>query len=335
MKKILIFLVFLSLILTPTQALADGFVRNAFYFPIILNSPEIYNAYNIGGHISSSSSCQYLIKNSPYRIFVRWDLIEPTRGTYNFNPIDSIINTCNEHELLISVTNTPEWARRLDLMGLISAEPKQENYIDYVNLIKALLDKYSEIKYIEVWNEPDVDPTLLMDGTWWMGAWGWTYLDGVRYANFFNYVVNNLPNNNFVAGALHLEKKEFLQGFLNTVNVDYFGLSYHSYDKYSGHNVWINKYNLIKSLTNKRLFVTETMLITNPGEPTSELFELEQSNYLNYIYTYTNKIYRIYLFTTYQCSTWRNDETVNCNGKKPIWYTWFNLYEKDLLGSFR
>lgn len=330
-----IFLCLILILFGVSVVQADGWtIPGRVYFPIIFNSggsAVLASKINIGAHASNGNQAKWLIDGAPVRIFIFWNKVEISPGIYDWSFLDNDIPKYEGHRLLVSVTNTPEWCRRDDLVHLPSAEPKLECYDDLTEFIVLLVDRYSQISDVEIGNEPDVDPSLLPVGCWWMGAWGWTYPDGVRYANLVNMVVPRIQDKvNVLVGALHFAKPEFLMGFLDAVTVSYDGLSYHAYDIYRSFYTtaeWDNKYRTIKALApNDRLYVTETNLVTDPGVPTSDGLEQLQAKYVEHVYSYTDRIETIYLFVAYQCGTWRNDELVVCERYKPAWFTWHELY---------
>ncbi len=90
---------------------------------------------------------------------VRWEVVEPQPGQYDWSELDVTLPLAKEHgnKVMLSIVTAPEWARepgntRLDEVGP-PADPQT-----YANFITILLYRYpGMIHAIEVWNEMNID----------------------------------------------------------------------------------------------------------------------------------------------------------------------------------
>ncbi len=89
---------------------------------------------------------------------VRWEVVEPQPGQYNWSELDATLPLAKEYgnKVMLSIVTAPEWARepgaRLDKVGP-PANPQT-----YANFITTLLYRYPGMVHaIEVWNEMNLD----------------------------------------------------------------------------------------------------------------------------------------------------------------------------------
>lgn len=109
-----------------------------------------------------------------------WALIEPVRTeppTYHWEAVDeqSLVNASAAHmELIAVVRHTPEWAQKV--AGYACGPIKPGALDEFSQFLTALVERYSappfRVRYWELWNEPDVDPSLVVDGDSEYGCWG-------------------------------------------------------------------------------------------------------------------------------------------------------------------
>lgn len=292
------------------------------YLPIIIKSPR---TLPIGVHAYAPFHADYTIQDAPVRLPICWGRAEISPGVYNWAEIDALIDAFSEHEILASIKNTPIWARKYPYIP--SSEPLQQYWGNYVNFVGEFNQRYNPYR-MEVWNEPDVPKELCSTGTWYMGCWGNTYEDGVRYGQFFNLVAQTVDPNKLLAGALMFEVVEFARGMLDTI-VPCAGMSYHCYGYYVADLTrWNTYYNKARSLTDLPLYVTETSLLYNNA---TEELEQEQANYLDLL-SKVQGIERIYWLPVVEKWTWKNSEMIIWDHltqtwrKKPAWYMWNTIY---------
>ncbi len=93
---------------------------------------------------------------------VPWNALEPSRGTYNFGPLDTWVNAAQQHnaDVVLTLAVTPQWASsRPDepsVYGPGGAAPPTniQDWIDYVTRVATTYK--GKIHYYEIWNEPDL-----------------------------------------------------------------------------------------------------------------------------------------------------------------------------------
>jgi hypothetical protein len=93
-----------------------------------------------------------------------WALLEPTKGAWNFAPLDTWVAAVKAHgnpDIIMTLGQTPTWASSnptvLSYYGPGSAAPPA-NIQDWRDYITALGKRYKgSIRYYEIWNEPN-DP---------------------------------------------------------------------------------------------------------------------------------------------------------------------------------
>lgn len=100
------------------------------------------------------------------RQIVRWDQVEQTKGVYNWDEWDVILNTLDQYSNLrpiIVLSNSPSWARTERSQEDPTAPPMDPN--DFANFAAAFASRYSSIvDHYQIWDEPNL-----------RDAWG--YLD--------------------------------------------------------------------------------------------------------------------------------------------------------------
>lgn|GEM_PF-1717482 len=109
-----------------------------------------------------------------------WADIEPVRTeppTYHWETVDeeSLVNaTAARLETIAIVRHTPVWAQKV--VGYACGPIKQGALDEFGQFLAALVERYSappfQVHYWELWNEPDVDPSLVADGNSPFGCWG-------------------------------------------------------------------------------------------------------------------------------------------------------------------
>ncbi len=87
-----------------------------------------------------------------------WKSCENTKGSYNWGPIDRMVNGCKSRGLSIcaTVAYTPPWARPSGTTDKCAPT----NIADYVNFVKACVTRYlpQGVRVWEIWNEVNILP---------------------------------------------------------------------------------------------------------------------------------------------------------------------------------
>jgi len=191
-----------------------------------------------------------------------WDKIEPVNtdpSGYDWSVVDeeSLENAAASGMEVIGVVKfTPEWAQKVE--GSYCGPIKADALDDFAEFLTALVRRYSaspyEVRYWELGNEPDVDPSLVSDrsvfGCW--GEEGDAYYGGGYYAEMLKAAYPAIkradPRAQVVLGGLLLdcdpphppvdrlcEATKFLEGILRNGGGDYFDVvSFHGYPPYDG-----------------------------------------------------------------------------------------------------
>jgi hypothetical protein len=194
---------------------------------------------------------------------VIWSSIETTEGTYNWSAMAGLeIELQNASsrgiQVILEVRSTPEWARKIAGTGPTCGPISQVKLPAFGNFMQALVARYSvapyNVKYWEMWNEPDYASYA---GDKIFGCWGDisdAYFGGGYYAEMLKAVYPRVkladPKAQVVIGGLLLDcdprpgagcalvghsdlPSKFLEGILWNNGGSYFdGVSFHAYDYY-------------------------------------------------------------------------------------------------------
>ena len=164
-------------------------------------------------------------------------------------------------------------------------------YDEFGDFVAAAIERYSGapyfVNYYEIWNEPDIDPSLTGDLTSLIGCWGkmtdLTYYGGREYGNMLKTVYPIAkaanPDAQIIVGGLLMDcdpvnppasanctSSKYFKGIMESSSKtggNYFdGVSFHAYDYYWGGDLYYNtnwprdgvrpvmvqKYNYLKSI---------------------------------------------------------------------------------------
>ncbi len=241
-----------------------------------------------------------------------WSDIEPVEGQRNWSAAASLesdlANSSKQGiQTVLIVRSTPIWAQRV--AGHTCGPVRVDKFPAFASFMKELVKRYSaapyNVKYWEIGNEPDVDPSLV-DPNSLFGCWGDKndpYYGGEYYANMLKVVYPAIkegdPEAKVLNGGLLLdcdpsnppEGKDcksslFLKGMLEAGGADYFDiLSFHGYAYYTAswknietYGNWrsrggyiIGKVSYLREVMNqysinKPIFLTEGSLICPEGD---------------------------------------------------------------------
>ena len=204
--------------------------------------------------ISSASGLQQMVQAKSVwtrRDYV-WSTVEPTEGARNWDAVkyyedELIAASQNGINLIMIILDAPSWARIDPNCG---GKMKPEKLPALASFVRDLVARYSvppyNLKYIEMWNEPDVDGVL--------GCWGnvndRAYYGGSEYGDMlevvYPYAKAANPAIQILVGGLLLDcdpdlgikdctSSYFLQGILESGAKNAFdGVAFHSGDYYLG-----------------------------------------------------------------------------------------------------
>jgi hypothetical protein len=198
---------------------------------------------------------------------VLWSSVESTPGTYNWSVMAGLETELQNAsskgiQVVLIVHSTPEWARKIAGTGPSCGPIRQDKLPAFGNFMRALVARYSvapyNVKYWELWNEPDI---ALLTGDSGYGCWGDTndpYYGGGYYAEMLKAVYPKIKAADLHAqvlmGGLLLDcdprpgagcavvghdpkPSMFLEGILRNNGGSFFdGVSFHAYDYYQGYS---------------------------------------------------------------------------------------------------
>jgi hypothetical protein len=190
----------------------------------------------------------------------RWDKIEPVRTTpptYHWETVNeaSLINAYENHiDVLAMIQFTPAWAQKVP--GYYCGPIAQEHLDEFAHFLSALVARYSAapygVRFYELGNEPDVDPSLVNPDSWF-GCWGDDtdeFYGGGYYAEMLKVATPAIKNGNhearvYVGGLLldcdpnnpppgnDCKSSKFLEGILDNGGGPFFDVvSFHAYTYY-------------------------------------------------------------------------------------------------------
>ena len=188
---------------------------------------------------------------------VTWDTIEATRGTRDWSKLSKwetevqSISRAGMQPMAI-VFGTPGWAQKVS--GSTCGAIKPEALDDFAAFLREAVSRYSKppynVKYWELWNEPDVDPSLV-PGNSGFGCWGDNnddYYGGGYYADMLKRVYPAIkaadPTAQVLIGGLLLDcdptdpavtrdckPANFFEGILRNGGANSFDIvTYHAYN---------------------------------------------------------------------------------------------------------
>jgi hypothetical protein len=259
---------------------------------------------------------------------VLWAEAEPVQGQIDWSALSTMDEELKRaaemnKEVILIVRSAPDWARQYpdSACGPI----KRDAFPAFANFMRALVDRYSRapysVKYYEIGNEPDAHRGDV-DVDWMFGCWGdvnLPYYGGEYYGEMLNVVYPSIKaanaNAQVLTGGLLLDcdprnppklstgqlkdctSSTFLEGIIRATGGNAFdGVSFHSYDYYSGslnayrnenwNSAWnttgpalaakvsylkdlLNQYHL----NNKYLMNTEIALLCPSIDPCSQSYE--------------------------------------------------------------
>jgi hypothetical protein len=235
------------------------------YLPIVRNGSPLPSVFGTESRsIDGKGGLYKMIGAGVYwwrRNGVLWSQVEATKGSYDWDALEDLevelANAAqNGIQVILIVRGTPDWAQAIPE---IPCGPIKESELGaFADFMKALVSRYSlppySVKQWEIWNEPDVDHTLLKNPeSKPFGCWGDntdSYYGGGYYADMLKEVYPAVkeadPDSQVLVGGLLLDcdpnnppsgkdctPAKFLEGILINGGGDYFdGVSYHAYDYY-------------------------------------------------------------------------------------------------------
>jgi len=241
------------------------------YLPLVLNRFPIQTVFGAGmDQLTSGGGLDQMVAAQiswTRPTGVVWSSVEPTEGTYNWSVLTSLESELQNAsskgiQVILIVHSTPEWARKIAGSGPSCGPISQGKLPAFGNFMRALVARYSvspyNVKYWEIWNEPDIDPIYVSPDSPY-GCWGDqndAYYGGGYYAEMLKAAYPQIkaadPQAQVLVGGLLLDcdprpeagcaavghssvPGKFLEGILINNGAPYFdGVSFHAYDYYFG-----------------------------------------------------------------------------------------------------
>ena len=197
---------------------------------------------------------------------VVWSAVEPTEGARNWSALSALEAELQDAsakgmQVILIVRSTPEWARKIPGTGSTCGPVHVDKLPALASFMHDLAARYSaapyNVKYWELWNEPDVDPSLVPTDSVF-GCWGDqndAYYGGGHYADMLKAVYPQVKSadaqSQVLLGGLLMDcdprpaagcaaifhstlPGKFLEGVLLNNGGPYFdGISFHAYDFYN------------------------------------------------------------------------------------------------------
>ncbi len=190
-----------------------------------------------------------------------WSQVESVEGERNWRAgvkLEEDLQLLGSYgfQTILIVRSTPDWAQKV--LGYSCGQVKREDFAAFARFLQDAVARYSvqpyNVKYWEIWNEPDVDPSLVPPGSVF-GCWGDQadeYYGGGYYAHMLKQVYPAIkeadPQAQVLIGGLLLDcdpthppegkdckPSRFLEGILREGGANYFDIvSFHGYPAYIG-----------------------------------------------------------------------------------------------------
>jgi len=253
------------------RAFAAETQSGSIFLPLVRSGsilPTIFGAQM--KEINSQGGFDEMVRADSYwvrRNGILWSEVEEVKGVYEWDVLvdleEELKNASSMGmEVILVIRSTPTWAQQEP--GMYCGPIKEDELGSFANFMGEVVSRYSvspyNVKYWEIWNEPDVDPVLRKNNPKTpFGCWGDNdddYYGGGYFAEMLKKVYPAIkaadPEAEVVLGGLlldcdprlagacdssvHKEKPAlFLEGILRREGGDYFdGVSFHAYDYYQG-----------------------------------------------------------------------------------------------------
>jgi len=247
----------------PAVALAEGTATNPLYIPFISTGVPPVNVFGIdmGAVVPQNGLKEFAQAGTQWvrRGVLPWADVEPREGDRDWSAISSLetdmINaSSNGMNMLLVIHQTPPWAQKI---ANSSCGPIKDTKIaSFAKFMGDVVARYSQppynVKYWEIWNEPDYPQIVGSDG---FGCWGDpsdAYFGGGYYASVLKQVYPAIKAADFsshvIVGGLLLDcdpnnppagkdctPSKYLEGIIVNGGAKYFdGVSFHTYEYYEG-----------------------------------------------------------------------------------------------------
>jgi hypothetical protein len=250
----------------PQHVLAADNQEHEIFIPLVLDHFPITTPFGIQMHRIKPSEGFDMVKDTDSNWIrhngVLWSEIERIKGTRNWDSMAEleveVIKASNEGiKVIMIIRSTPDWAQKTP--GAYCGPIKDSELDTFGDFVYDVVSRYSQppynIKYWEIWNEPDVPYTGTNANSGW-GCWGDqndAYFGGGYFGQMLKAAYPQIkaadpkakvilggllldcdprPNSNWCAYWGHDERPpKFLEGILLNGGGNYFdGVAFHGYD---------------------------------------------------------------------------------------------------------
>ena len=234
-----------------------------------------------------------------------WSKVESVEGVYRWDQQESLeqeLITAHQNGLrvILVVRATPEWAQKYS--GVSCGPIREDKLAAFGEFLYQAVKRYSlppyNVKYWEIWNEPDIDYNLVIEGRLdsnsQYGCWGETddpYAGGGDYSEVLKVAYPRIkaadPEAQVVVGGMLMRcypetcsfnDAHYFEGILHHHGANdggkYFDLvSFHSYEYYFGrlgkygNTWWRSSWNSTLTLVKKAEFLESVMAQYNVVKP--------------------------------------------------------------------
>ena len=231
------------------------------YLPIIQKfpSPSTFGAettiLNSGKMLSMANDANLYWMRS---FIFDWNKIEASPGIYDWSTVNEtglIAASQNNLTVIATVKFTPDWAQKEP--GYICGAIKPDALDEFATFLQEVVHRYSHdpynLKYIQLGNEPDIDPEIVPFPDNIFGCWGDDddpYYGGGYYAEMLKTVYPAIkeidPTIQIVIGGLLLDQDptwpdstdplpgKFFEGIIQNHGANYFDiLAFHAYPRWA------------------------------------------------------------------------------------------------------
>jgi hypothetical protein len=283
---------------------------STLYLPTILGHYPLKTAFGIttdpltnrAGLAKISQAGSTWTRNSG----LLWSDVEPVEGQLNWGNVafldQQLVNAAAAGlEVILIIRGTPDWAQADETIGYSCGPIRPSKLTNFASFMFEVVARYSQhpyhVSYYEIWNEPDVEISVLPSPDSGYGCWGDPhdeFYGGGYYGEMLKFIYPAAkaanPNANVIVGGLLLmcnpdlpgacnsSHPRFLEGILhrngNNDGGNYFdGISFHAYDYYFnqinrfGNPNWGAAWNDGgPGVTAKARFIKQTLAAFNVGE---------------------------------------------------------------------
>lgn len=251
------------------QSLPEASITNQLFLPDIPQKAftPLQTVFGVEmTHLTDASGSQELINaGTSWARFswsgVQWSKVETQQGVYDWSVLSQLDNDLeiaaqNHVQSLVVVRGTPDWAQQVP--GATCGPILADKLGAFADFMYTLVSRYHRapynVKYWEIWNEPDVSPDQVEPDSGW-GCWGDAsdaYYGGGYFGEMLSAIYPRIkeadPQAQVIVGGLILDcdpqnpparkdcaSSKFFEGVLrNGGGANFDGAAYHAYDYYMG-----------------------------------------------------------------------------------------------------